>query len=328
VDILLVTTCLLFLILGSEWLMTGAVAIAENLKISKLVIATTLIAFGTGLPTIAVNVALILLDDKGADVVMGNALGTNFVNIGLGLGIPALLISLRIKYQVFEKEIPILLGICALVTSFFIDKEVSRFEGVVLVLLYLIAIFIIYQYAYRERLEEKDKKQVDLDTSTMSHTPTKNISYTKICVKLVIGILGLAVSSLLLAYITPMISRDFNISEYVLGITVIGIGTSIPMIITSVKSALKGYVDIIIGNVFGSTIANIALGIGLIAVINPLSVSAESIDDMYYFNVLNIIVILSLLVELKLFGGNKILSKLSGAVIVFSYFCYLATKFL
>ncbi|NMC09157.1 hypothetical protein GYA44_02400 [Candidatus Microgenomates bacterium] len=186
----------------------------------------------------------------------------------------------------------------------------------------------MYQYAYRERLEEKDKDQVDLDTSTMSYTPTKNIPYTNIYTKLIVGILGLILASLILAYSAPMISKDFNISEYVLGLTVIGIGTSIPMVITSIKSAFKGYVDIIIGNVFGSTIANITLGIGFVAMIKPLSTSQESIDDMYYFNILNIVVILSLLIEMKLFGGNKILSKLSGAVIVFSYLCYLATKFL
>lgn len=328
VDILLVAICLLFLILGAEWLMTGAVAIAEKFRVSKLVIATTLVALGTGLPTIAVNVAFVLLDNNGSEAVLGNALGTNFVNIGLGLGIPALLISLQIKYQVFEKEIPILLGICALLTSFFVDGQISRFEGTVLFLLYLISLFIVYQYAYRERLEEKDTEQVDLDTSTMSYTPTKNIPYTKIYTKLIVGILGLILASLILAYSAPMISKDFNISEYVLGLTVIGIGTSIPMIITSIKSAFKGYVDIIIGNVFGSTIANITLGIGFVAMIKPLSTSQESIDDMYYFNILNIVVILSLLIEMKLFGGNKILSKLSGAVIVFSYLCYLATKFL
>ena len=215
-----------------------------------------------------------------------------------------------------------------MLTSFFVDGQISRFEGTVLFLLYLISLFIVYQYAYRERLEEKDKDQVDLDTSTMSYTPTKNIPYTKIYTKLIVGILGLILASLILAYSAPMISKDFNISEYVLGLTVIGIGTSIPMVITSIKSAFKGYVDIIIGNVFGSTIANITLGIGFVAMIKPLSTSQESIDDMYYFNILNIVVILSLLIEMKLFGGNKILSKLSGAVIVFSYLCYLATKFL
>jgi cation:H+ antiporter len=327
-DIVLIAVSVFFLIQGTEWITTAAVIIAEKLGVSKLAIASTLIALGTGLPSIAVNVAFVLLNEGGSDTAMGVTLGTNFVNIGLGLGIPAILISLKMKYQVFEKEIPILLGICALFTSFLIDGVFSRFEGVVLLIIYAVVLFIIFQYANRERLEEKDKKQVELDTSTLTHTPTKKVSYIGTYINLFLGILSIVLSSLLIAYITPSVSNDFNISEYILGITLIGIGTSIPMIVTSIKSALKGYVDIIIGNVFGSTIANIVLGIGFVAILKPLTVSAESLEDMYYFNVLNIVVILSLLIETKVFGGNKILSRLAGVVIVISYLCYLATKFL
>ncbi|MHC1716759.1 MAG: sodium:calcium antiporter [Candidatus Dojkabacteria bacterium] len=328
IDIAIVALAMFFLIKGAEWILTAAVAIAEKLKISKLVIASTLIAFGTGLPTIAVNIALILLSKEGAEAAVGNALGTNFVNIGLGLGIPALLLTLKMKYQVFEKEIPIFLGMTALLTSFLMDGVLTRLEGFAMFSIYIVVLIIIYQYSYREKLLKGDKKQVDLDTSTLSSISVEGMSFNKIYFKLAIGFVSLIICSLVIGYMTPILSGDFHISEYILGLTVIGIGTSIPMIVTSIRSSLKGYVDIIIGNVFGSTIANIALGLGVAAMILPLSISQEGLSDMYYFNILNIIVIVGLLVEMKLLGENKILNKVSGIVIILFYLIYLAVKFI
>lgn len=327
-DAIFVLASLGFLILGAEWLMQGAVLIAKKKKISELVIASTLIAFGTGLPTIAVNIALVLLSPNGADAAVGNALGTNFVNIGLGLGIPAFLLTIQTKYQVFEKEIPIFLAVTGLLASFAMDGILNRFEGLIIFVSYLVTLFLMYQYSLREKLDSKDSEQVDLDTSTISETSTSSKVYSKAAFLILVGVILLIGSSIFLAFMSPKLSRDFGISEYILGLTIIGIGTSLPMIVTSVKSAYKGYVDIILGNVFGGTIANIGLGLGLVAIIKPLTFTTESVMDNYYFSVLNILVIFGILIEMKLLGSNKTLNKASGAVIVLFYLAYLITKIL
>lgn len=325
-DIFTILLSLILLIQGSEWLVQGAVTIAKYKKISDLIIASTIIAFGIGLPTIAVNVAFVLLNSNSNDIVVGNGLGTNLVNIGLGLGIPALLVSLYTKYQVFEKEIPIFLVISGLLTSFVLDGFLSRVEGFVILALYLLTLIIIYQYSLRERVQSKDYLQIDLNTSTISETSTKEVFLSKGILLIVIGMIILASSSLLLTLMIPRFSQDFGISEYLIGLTIVGIGTSLPMVITSIKSSLKGFSDIVLGNVFGSTIANIGLGLGLPAIISPLYFNAESLKDIQFFNILIVIVIFTILIKIKLFGDNKILSKVSGGIIVIFYLSYLVIK--
>jgi len=328
IDIIILCICFFLLIVGSEWVMKGAVALARRLNVSELVIASTIIALGTGLPTIAVNLFLVLGNSNGVDVAIGNALGTNFVNIGLGLGIPALLLTIVTKYEVFEKEIPIYLGLCSLLTCFMLDSKITRVEGLILLFAYIFALFIIYQYSVRERLKDADKEEIDVDTSTISTITTEGLTILKSLLYIICGFLLLILSSLCLNNMTGRLVLDFNISEYVLGLTIIGIGTSIPMIYTSIRSAKKGYTDIIVGNVFGSTIANIALGAGLPAVITPIALNQEALNDIYYFGILNMIVIFGLLIEMKLLGKNKTLNWVSGLVIIVFYVVYLGSKFI
>ena len=325
-DILIILCSLSLLILGAEWLLQGAVTIARRKKISDLAIASTLIAFGTGLPTIAVNIALMCISPNGMDVVVGNALGTNFVNIGLGLGISASIVAINTKYQVFEKEITIFLALSAVLVSTVFDSKVNRIEGLLLFSIYLVTLYILYQYSHRENVGEVDKTQIDLNTSTISNTVTKEISMWKVSLRVLIGIVFLSVFSVILAFMTERFALDFGISEYILGLTVIGVGTSLPMIVTSIRSAFKGYTDIILGNVFGSTIANIGLGLGIPAIIGTLSFNQEAVLDLYLFNILNVFVILSILIEGKILGKNKILTRPIGLIILICYFVYLSSK--
>lgn len=308
--------------------MKGAVALARKLGAKELAIASTIIAFGTGLPTIAVNLFLILGNSNLDDVAIGNVLGTNFVNIGLGLGIPAFLLTIVTKYEVFEKEIPIYLVICSLLTCFMLDSKITGVEGFILLSAYIFALFIIYQYSARERIGDADKEQIDIDTSTISTVTTEGLTVLKSLLYIICGFLLLTLSSICINKMTGRLVLDFNISEYVLGLTVIGIGTSIPMIYTSIRSAMKGYTDIIVGNVFGSTIANIALGAGLPAIITTITLNKEALNDIYYFGILNMIVIFGLLIEMKLLGKNKTLNWVSGLVIIVFYVVYLGSKFI
>ncbi len=191
---------------------------------------------------------------------------------------------------------------------------------------YLVTLYVIYQYSLREKLQSNDSKQVDLDTSTINTTKVEDRSIIHALINVLMGFVLLIGLSVFLALFAPILSEDYGISQYVLGLTVIGIGTSLPMIITSAKSALKGYVDIILGNVFGSTIANMALGIGLPAMIKPLSFNKEAVSDVYFFSILNTLVVFCILIEMKLLGGHNALNRVSGILIIMFYLGYLVVR--
>ncbi len=316
------------ILISAEVIMRGAVIVAERFGLSQLVIATTLISFGTILPTVAVNVAMLSIVDDPSDIILGNAVGTTLVNIGLGLGIPAAMVALHPKYQVFEKEIPIYLAFTAILTAFALDGAITSFEGILLVIAYLITLTIVYQYARKERVEEKYEEEVDLDTSTISTTETKNQSVGITVALLIVGTVFLLLSSIALAIITPKLASSSGIPDYILGLTIIGVGTSLPTILTSIRSVRKGYYDIVIGNVFGGNIVNIGLGLGLIAMMYPLTVSEGITDDIYFNNIINIAVIFGLLVEFKLVGKNKSWDKVSGIVMISMYLGYMLWKLL
>ena len=328
--ILLTIISLGLLVQGAEWLIKGAVGIANIYKISKLAIASTLIAFGTGLPTIALNLALIFLSTNGVDAAVGNALGTNYVNIGLALGIPAYLVTIAAKYDVFEKEIPIYLAITSVFTAFALDSQIQFLEGLILVCSYFITLIVMYKYALKEKGSDKQSEnngeELDVNSSTVTDTQTKDLDFKASIMWVFVGLVTLLTFSILLAQLTPLLSSALHISEYILGITVLGIGTSLPTIVTSIRAAKKGYIDIVLGNVFGGTIANIALGIGLPALFRTLNFNAESVSDTYYFSILNIIVIFSVLIEMKLLGKSGTLNKISGVIIVGIYLIYFFSK--
>ncbi len=148
-------------------------------------------------------------------------MGTNFVNIGLGLGIPAFLLTLITKYKVFEKEIPIYLGLTAILTSFALDGVINRVEGAIILLVYVITLIIIYQYSLREKTEQINHLEIDVDSSTISETVTKGLSKRSFYGFIFWGFLSLIISSLVLVLLSPRLSSDFKISEYILGLTII-----------------------------------------------------------------------------------------------------------
>lgn len=312
---------LILLILASNWVLDGAIGIAKRFKLSPLVIGSTIVAFGTILPSVAVNIAMVLINPNSIDIAVGNMLGTNYVNLGLALGIPAFITTIITKYNVFEKEIPIYLCITALLTTFTLDSQISQLEGAFLLISYLLVAIVIYQYAKREKKEDIKHEDMNID-----NTEEKNIyTYT---FKVIGGIIILVVSSFVLTYSGPLLAKDFGISEYILGLTLIGIGTSLPTIVASIQAARKGYIDIILGNVFGGNIINIGIGVGLPAIFHTLSFNPNSLADIYFTNIYNFIILIAILIEMRLLGGNKSLSKISGILIVSIYLLYLLSKIL
>lgn len=324
ISIIITILSLFFLIKGADWLLDGAIYIARKRKISALVIGSTIVAVGTVLPTIAVNLALLLFTKSGSDIAMGNMIGTNYVNLGLALGIPAFMTTIITKYNVFEKEIPLYLAISGLLTSFALDRVITRIEGFSLFFIYIIILLIIYQYASREKREKNgdfDEKVVSKDIET---APVKPLKAPGLMIAL--GIVVLVGAAFALTIFAPQMASAMGISSYIVGLTIVGVGTSLPTIVASIKAAQKNHIDIILGNVFGGNIVNIGIGLGFPAIFRTIALNSESVGDIYLFNFYNIVILLFILVEMRLLGKNKALSRVSGIVIVTIYLVYVASK--
>ncbi|KKR05501.1 MAG: Inner membrane protein YrbG [candidate division WS6 bacterium GW2011_GWF2_39_15] len=321
INLLLTLGSLFFLIFASNLVLNGAIGIAKRFKLSPLVIGSTIVAFGGILPTIAVSIAIVFFDPFNIDIAIGNMVGTNYVNLGLALGIPAFLTDIITKYNVFEKEIPLYLAITALVTAFAANADISQPEGFLILIAYAMIALIIFQYSSRERKSDVKKAEMDIPNPGQTNT-------AKIILSILSGMIILILAAFSLTYSAPILATSLGVSPYIIGLTLVGIGTSLPTIVASIQAAKKGYIDIILGNVFGGNIINLGIGIGLPAVFHSLKLDNEAIADIYFTNIYNFIILIIILIEMKLLGGNKALSRVSGIVIVGIYLLYLLTKIL
>jgi len=224
----------------------GAAATASNLGMSAMLIGLTIVSFGTSAPEIVVSLMAVL--DEAGSLAVGNALGSNIANIGLVLGITALVAPLPVKSNVLKKEIPLLLGVTLLAGATLYDGELSLTDGALL----LISLFICLglfakfsQQAHSDTLLEEEQEDIpDLPTSQAVFW-------------LVSGLVVLIGSSKALVWGATSIATAMGVSELVIGLTIVAIGTSLPELAASVASALKGHHDIALGNVVGSNIFNL-----------------------------------------------------------------------
>jgi cation:H+ antiporter len=317
---LILIASLYFLVVAAKWMLDGAINIAQKAGLSPLIIGSTIVAFGTILPSVAVNLVILVFSPEQMEIAVGNMLGTNYVNLGLALGLPAFITNIVTKYQVFEKEIPLYLSLLALFTVFGFDMNISPFEGFMILVAYIAVSFIIYQYASRERTETKVKmSEVDAKLEVKS-------SQTKSILLIVVGLIALVASAIALVYSAPVVASYLGISSYIVGLTVVGVGTSLPTIVASIEAAKRNDIDIILGNVFGGNIINIGLGAGLPAIFHNIPLTGEAVSDLYFTTIFNFVILICILAEMKLLGEHKTLSKVSGGIIVAMYLGYIILK--
>ena len=317
VNLITVVLSLLGLIKFSDLMIDGAVAIAKKLKISPLIVGATVVAMGTSLAEIAVNMVEITTTGH-TEAVLGNVLGSNFVNLGLGLGIAAIITKITTHFIIIEKEIPLYFATTALLTSFAADGHLSKIEGLSLVIGFLIINYLIYQYSIRDKSKNKE----------FSHEEhfEHDISTKRSAIYLVGGLFGLVFSARILVTSASTVATTFGVSKYLIGLTIVGIGTSFPEIMASIQAARKGYTDIVLGNVFGSNIFNICFGLGVPMLFKNLEVAPAAISDLYYLNIMGLVIFFLLLVEAKLVGRNKTFDRLDGVFIVLMYVGYIGFK--
>ena len=297
---------LVMLCFGGNWLVNGGIGIAKKFRISNLVIGMTIVAFGTSSPELAASIAA--AGDHSA-IILGNIVGSNIANVGMVIGVAAILVPLAVHKSVLRKEIPIMLGVSALLVLLSIDGELSQYDG----LLLLIGLGVFAVYTFRSALKQREKSKDDTNSG-------KNNVYLKSIGLMGIGIILLYIGAILTVDNAVVIASEFGLSETIIGLTVIAIGTSLPELITSIIAIRKGHSDIGIGNIIGSNIYNILMIMGVGASLGGVLITA----DIYVDYAIMIIFSLSLLIGLK----TQIINRTVGVILAAGYGLYLITTFL
>jgi len=271
----LIIAGLAILIAAAESLVRGSVSISTKLGIPPLVIGLTVVSFGTSAPELTVNIASIV--NGSPDLAIGNIIGSNIANILLILGVCALMKPLKVKSTTVWKEIPLaLLGVFLLFVmgnDMLFDKvsynAITRTDGIVLMSLMVIFLYYIVGMA---RAEKKNNKQ-RLDD-------VKEYGYLASMVMIILGLGGLILGGQLLVTAAIAIAKTAGLSEALIGLTVVGVGTSLPELATSVVATRRGQIDIAIGNVVGSNIFNIFWILGLSGTLLQLPFNAAASTDV------------------------------------------------
>ena len=290
---------------GGNWLVSGGVGIAKKLRISNLVIGLTIVAYGTSTPELAASIAA--AGDHGA-IILGNIVGSNIANVGMVIGISAILIPVAIQKSVFRKEIPIMLGVSLLLVLLSIDGELSQYDGALLLVGLGVFAFFTFRDALKQRIATRDNSE-----------NTQNNIYVKSFGLIGIGIVVLYIGAILTVDNAVIIATEFGLSEKIIGLTVIAIGTSLPELITSIIAIRKGHSDVGIGNIIGSNIYNILMIMGVGAALGGVLTTS----DIYVDYAIMIIFSLSLLIGLK----TKIINRTIGVILATGYVLYLVTAF-
>ena len=290
---------------GGNWLVSGGVGIAKKFRISNLVIGMTIVAYGTSTPELAASIAA--AGDHGA-IILGNIVGSNIANVGMVIGVSAILIPVAIQKSVLRKEIPIMLGVSLLLVLLSIDGELSIYDGGLL----LVGLGVFAFFTFRDALKQRTKPSDDSEN-------TKNNIYLKSFGLIAIGIVVLYIGAILTVDNAVIIASEFGLSEKIIGLTVIAIGTSLPELITSIIAIRKGHSDIGIGNIIGSNIYNVLMIMGVGAALGGVLITS----DVYVDYAIMIIFSLSLLIGLK----TKIINRTMGIILTTGYVLYLVTTF-
>ncbi len=317
-DIVLFIAGFLFLIKGANVLVDGSSSIARKFGLSTFFIGLTVVAFGTSTPELVVSV---MADIKGStDIALGNILGSNISNSLLILGISAIIAPLAVKKTTIIKEIPFLLlsilAVVILANDILIDgfapNGLTRIDGLILILFF--SIFIYYTFGISREKDNIYQKTIGSLKEEKPELYSAGVSTLKI----IFGMIGLAIGGQWIVNGAISISGYFGLSETLIGLTVVAIGTSLPELAASVVAARRGSTDIAVGNVIGSNIFNLLWVLGLSSVISPMSYVAElNIDFAMLFGITIILLVVIYV------GKKNIIGRYEGLFLFFLYLGYM-----
>lgn len=261
---------LLLLIFGGDWLLKAAVALSLKLNVSKVVIGLTVVSFATSAPELIVSINAAL--NGAADLSLGNVIGSNIANLGLVLGITLILTSINVSKSFYKTDWPVMI-IASVLLYYFLwnDGIITLIEGVFL-FVFLIA-FLIYLLKFQKSVVEEEELE-DVET----------LSPIKISGFLLVGGVGLWLGSELLVNGATKLAQQFGVTERIIGITVVSVGTSIPELAASIIAVIKKEKAISLGNLIGSNIFNILAVLGITSIITPIQLNDKGLltNDIFW----------------------------------------------
>ena len=306
------------LIKGADYLVDGAVGIAKKFNIPEIVIGLTIVSIGTSMPELIVSITSAM--EGFSDMAIGNVVGSNVANLLLILGISAISSPIILKRETRLIEVPL----CLIISIIFyficnIGQNVTRKEGILLITLFVL--FIIYTIVMAFKGNEFDKE--DDKKETVENVQVENNNTLKNLFHIVLGIAALKFGGDLAVNNAVKVAEWFGLSEKIISVTILAVGTSLPELVTTVSAAIKKENDIAIGNILGSNIFNMLLIIGVSALIKPITYNISYNIDMY--------IVMSAAVVLFLFAyippKNK-MSRINGIIYLSLYIIYLITIFI
>ena len=309
-NLLLVVAGLALLIWGADRFVHGAAAGARNLGVAPLLVGLTVVAFATSAPEILVSIVAAIQKEPG--LAFGNAIGSNIVNIGLVLGVTAMVRPIKLESATLRREMPALLAVSLLTVSLFLDTFLSRVDGVVM----LTGLIIVMVWLARlgMRSAANDPIAMDFDAEIPS-----DVSMPMAAVWLVVGLGTLLIGAELLVDGAIGIAKLMGVSEVVIGITIVAFGTSLPELAVSVASAIKGEYGLAIGNIVGSNIFNLLAVIGIAATISPAALAPSVLSLHIFVMVAFTLVLFAMTYD---YDGKAQLSRLEGLALFIAYIAY------
>ncbi|MEE9361244.1 MAG: calcium/sodium antiporter [Cellulophaga sp.] len=318
--------CILFIIgflgvyFGAEWLVKGSSNLSRELGIRPLIIGLTVIAFGTSSPELAVSLTASIKESS--EIAIGNIIGSNIANIGLVLGITAMIFPLKVERNIIKNELPLMIAISVVFYLMAMDKKIGFIDGS-----FLFTGIILFTGYHIYRTIKSNSRSYNLTSGTdmagfadkQSLTRRKNLLLNILFIA--IGLAGLLIGAQLLVKGAIFIAGRCGISEMAIGLTAVAFGTSIPEMATSVVSAFRKEAELCVGNIIGSNIFNILMVIGSVTLIRPLNVTQETL----FFELPAMLLFSAVLIPMMM--GTWAINRIKGFILVFGYCAFVVLLF-
>ena len=301
-----------FLIKGADLFVDGAASIARKFNIPSMVIGLTIVAMGTSAPEAAVSITSSLAGQN--DMSVANVVGSNFFNILMVLGVSAIIAKLPVQKNTIKKDTPFLLIVSVLLLIFAFDKNISRIEGIIFLVIF---VYFLYTTVKSAKNTEESTSLSDNEIAVSDNDIPANTPMFKTIILSLIGIAGIIFGGDMVVDSATSIATMFGMSANLVGLTIVAVGTSLPEFVTSIVAIKKGETEIAIGNVIGSNVFNILLVLGLATAIFPIAISTFALIDIVFM------VAITILLYLFMKKDNCLVKK-HGFIFIILYIAYMA----
>jgi cation:H+ antiporter len=314
-DFLLIALGMAGLFIGGEWLIRSSTRLAAGFRIPPLVIGLTVVALGTSMPELVVSVSAAA--SGSSEMALGSVVGSNIANIGLILGLAGLIRALTVNTSLIRREIPIMVAVSVIVFVMALDREISRVEGVLLLIGYLVFTVVLYRLSTRGPHE--DSAEITGEVAAIEGDPS-TLHRGRQIVAVLVSIAILAAGAQFTVTGAGNVARAIGISDLIIGLTLVAVGTSLPEIATAVAATLRKHDDLAAGNAVGSNIANLMVILAITAIILPVPVPEKMLR-------VEMPVMIGFSLVILLLSFRKRLPRWSAALLLSAYLAFVVLTF-